>query len=106
MGQKPACNDVAGFMKSNAAFFCRSDDFAFFLQATYHAVDGIKKVFLFDGFFLRPCGNQRSFITNIGYIGPGKTWSLIGQLINIYIRADGQGFKMNQENRLAFVDVW
>ena len=105
MLQKPARDGVACLVVGDDLAFFRRDQLVLLFKPGDDPVDGLLEIFHFNGFLLRPRGEQGRLVAYIGDFGARKAGRLSGQHFGIHIVVQHQAARMHPENFRAFAAI-
>ena len=77
----------------------------FLLQSAHDAVNGIEEVLLVHLLLSMACGDESSFVADVGNVGARETWRLASQQIDIDRIVKLQGAQVYAKYLLALIEV-
>ena len=98
MLQQPAYGGVTRFVVGDDFLFFRGYDFGFLLETSYNAVYCVKKVLLFDYFFVFARCDKGRFVAHVGNISTTESWCLASEKFNVYIATQLEGAQVDLKN--------
>src|SRR6185437_4275992 len=96
---------MAGLMIGDDPLFVGGDDLVLLLQTADDPVYRILEVFHLYRLFSLTGGDQRGLVADVGDVRAGKTGRLFGQLMDIQLAGDLDGFQMDLEDGFAAFQI-